>query len=119
MTRYRSYIVEDPMTDPFMRVVRLLVVDQDVALGRGAVLMPDGTWQAVESGTRVESGLLLPAESIEAIGEGIERWQGKANHAATESAVLREWLAVERGRVDRVLVDAGLAGRMVEARGAP
>ena len=90
------------MGDPLMRTVRLLLVDRS-DFGTSSVMMPDGTWRAVVEGERLEPGLLLPVESIEAIGEGIERWQGKANHAATESAVLREWLAVEQRRVDRAL----------------
>ena len=50
-----------------------------------------------------KSGILLPKAVIPALLEGIERWQGRTNHAATEAAVLREWLAVERARVDRAL----------------
>src|SRR3990167_3652998 len=50
-----------------------------------------------------KSGVLLPKAVIPALAEGIERWQGRTNHAATEVAILREWLAVERARVDRAL----------------
>ena len=67
-------------------------------------LCTDGTWKTAEDGTSIEgAGIPLPRAAVEAIRKAISEWQGKAADAATESAVLREWLAVERGRVDLVL----------------
>jgi hypothetical protein len=69
-----------------------------------AFLMPDGTWHTAGEGeTAGQHGLLLPTGSIEAIAEAIQEWQGHTSHADTEARVLREWLAVERARVDRSL----------------
>ena len=44
-----------------------------------------------------------PIPAIEAIAVAIQEWQGHTSHADTEARVLREWLAAERKRVDRVL----------------
>jgi hypothetical protein len=65
-------------------------------------LMPDGTWTSVEEGD-VVVGIELPRGAIEAIAEAIAEWQGHTSHADTEARVLREWLAVERDRVDAAL----------------
>jgi hypothetical protein len=48
-------------------------------------------------------GLLLPAEAVEAIARAVQEFQGHTSHADTEARVLREWLTVERARVDRAL----------------
>jgi len=103
--RYRAYIVEDPMMDPFLRAVRLMVVEDGVpGVTAGSVLTEDGTWRVPVEGTAMhDAGIILPREALPAIEDAVERWQGKANHGATEAAVLREWLAVERGRVDKAL----------------
>lgn len=67
-------------------------------------LSPDGTWHQAEEGAgAVDSGIVLPAEAIEAIAAAIELFQGHSSHADTEARVLREWLESERGRVDRIL----------------
>jgi hypothetical protein len=80
--------------------VRLAIRDEH----RHAFLMPDGTWQTFEEGVRVdEVGVVIPAEAVEALAVAIQEWQGHASHADTEARVLREWLAVERERVDRAL----------------
>jgi hypothetical protein len=82
--------------------VRLLVRDAD--RGRPSYLMEDGTWKEADEGTSpVGMGLILPAESVEAIARAVEEFQGHASHSDTEARVLREWLAVERGRVDLAL----------------
>jgi hypothetical protein len=87
--------------DSFARsVVRLAVLDAD----RNAYLMPDGSWQTVAEGELIQDmGVLLPAGSIEAIAVAIAEYQGHTSHADTEARVLREWLAVERARVDKAL----------------
>lgn len=79
-------------------VVTLLVRDQR------AYLMQDGSWQQVPEGKSIEgAGIELPRGSIEAIAIAIQEWQGHTSHADTEARVLREWLAVERARVERAL----------------
>lgn len=90
--------------DTFARnVVSLAVRDND----KQAFLMPDGTWFRPEEGVAVDRmGIELPAGAIEAIAIAVQEWQGHASHADTEARVLREWLAVERERVDRALVSA-------------
>jgi hypothetical protein len=79
-----------------------------VAVGRGygrvSFLNSDGTWTEHDEGTApADMGIELPAGAIEAIAAAIEEYQGHASHADTEARVLREWLVVERGRVDRTL----------------
>ena len=70
-----------------------------------AYLLPDGTWRETEDGTSLaEIGITLPADAIEAIARAIQDFQGHASHADTEARVLREWLTVERARVDAALV---------------
>jgi len=71
-----------------------------------AHLRRDGNWQRVEDGALLdqnEVGLILPAGSLTAITEAIDEFRGVASHGATEARVLREWLTVERERVDRTL----------------
>jgi hypothetical protein len=96
---YRAGIIE-PMADWGRNGVRLVVMSAD-----GAVLMGDGTWHVLAEGeaTGDDAGLPLPREAIDAILTAIEQWQGRANHGATEARVLREWLGVERARVDKTL----------------
>jgi len=74
---------------------------------RWAYLMPDGTWLSVEEGMSIaESGLLLPAGAVETIALAVQEFQGHTSHADTEARVLREWLAVEQRRVERMLEGA-------------
>lgn len=69
-----------------------------------AYLMADGTWVQVADGSTVENmGIVLPRGAIEAIATAIAEFQGHTSHADTEARVLREWLAIERDRVDAVL----------------
>ena len=82
--------------------VRLLL--RDPHGNRAAYLMPDGKWQEADEATSPEGmGLLLPAEAVEAIARAVQEFQGHTSHADTEARVLREWLTVERARVDRAL----------------
>ncbi len=100
MKGYKARVLDDPTF--FIRDrVRLAVVDVD----QGAYLMPDGTWTVVGEGAQPDGiGLGLPRAAIEAIELAIAEWQGHTSHTDTEIRVLREWLAVERGRVDGALV---------------
>lgn len=97
MNRWRAAIVREP--EMFAQdTVRLLVADPS-----GGVLTERGLWVRLPEGERApDMGLILPAEAIAVIGEAIHRFHGYTDRAA-EAAVLREWLAVERERVDRVL----------------
>lgn len=89
-------------------VVLLAVRDND----RQAYLMPDGNWSVLEEGVAVDVGITLPAGAIEAIAVAIAEYQGHTSHADTEARVLREWLAIERVRVDlmitRLQLDLGI-----------
>jgi hypothetical protein len=40
---------------------------------------------------------------MEAFVEAVDAYKGQPSHAKTEASVLREWLEVERARVDKVL----------------
>ena len=102
---YRALLFRDPDSfslGPLGDTVRLYVVRNSV--GRVEYLCEDGTWVSSVGGTRDEkAGIVLPAEAVEAIAKGIEQFQGHASHADTEARVLREWLAVEKARVDAAL----------------
>lgn len=101
MRGFDARVMEVP--DVFVRdIVTLAVRDND----QHAFLMPDGTWLRVDDGAASPErmGIELPASSIEAIAVAIQEWQGHTSHADTEARVLREWLAVERERVDRALL---------------
>lgn len=102
--KYRAYVHRDAMNDPLMMSARLIVI-QDRVGSPPAVLCEDNTWHELREGELppVAAGLAFPLEAIDAIGRGIEEYQGKTNHGATETKVLREWLAVEQRRVDEAL----------------
>jgi len=101
VSEYRAHVIDDARGWD-MNVVRLLLWRRR-GLDYEAV-MPDGTWQVVTEGSYIDGeGIVIPRDSIESIVQAIEEWQGHTSHAETEARVLREWLAVERARVDRVL----------------
>ena len=63
-------------------------------------------WRPIREGEVLQdgdAGFSFPAEALEAIEQAFERSKGAPSHARTEAAVLREWLAVERARVDEAL----------------
>lgn len=69
-------------------------------------LMRDGSWASIEPGMHVEPdsvGILIPRPAVEAVARALAEWQGHTSHADTEARVLREWLAVERARVDHLM----------------
>lgn len=86
----------------FMRRRARLLVGHTLSEGRFEYLLEDGTMLAIggEEAAPPNAGLLLPYPAIDAIYEAVEVWKGLQSHAATETKVLREWLEVERGRVD-------------------
>jgi hypothetical protein len=86
----------------FVRKHGRLFIAQRLAEGRVSYLLEDGTWEIVngEQAVPQTAGILIPYEGLDAVHEALERWKGTASHAATETKVLREWLEVERGRVD-------------------
>lgn len=89
--------------DPFSGTVQVVVHRRGPA-GSIEVLRGDGTVQIVpEGGAPDPNNIVLPSDAIEPIRVAIERWQGGAGNPVVEAKVLREWLAVERGRVDKVL----------------
>jgi hypothetical protein len=70
----------------------------------GEYLMRDGSWQVLPEGESSEDiGILIPAGAIEALAVAVAEYQGHTSHADTEARVLREWLAVERARVEKAL----------------
>lgn len=100
MRGFEARVVQGP--DLFARNrVTLLIRDGD----QRAFLMGDGTWVSVaeDVAAPADMGLILPAGSIEAIALAVAEYQGHTSHADTEARVLREWLAVERARVDGAL----------------
>jgi hypothetical protein len=100
---YRVFVQDTNYTDPLSQEVRIYVVRTH----DHAVLQHDG-WRIVPEGSPVaDPSLRLPSEAMEALVEALDRWRGQPSHAKTEAAVLREWLAAERDRVDHVLTVVG------------
>ena len=102
---YRATILDDArgFLDPLGHTVLLAVQRRNGS--RVEYLRSDGNWQSIADGTLRDDdyGLRIPAEAIEAIAVAIQEFQGHTSHADTEASVLREWLTVERARVDAVL----------------
>lgn len=105
---YRAHIGESA-EDWRLNTVRLLIVEEGPRGGRA--VNEDGQWVEVHEAELLPSnaGILLPKASIAAILEAFREWQGRPKvDSTTEAAVLREWLKVEKDRVDH-LVDSVLA----------
>lgn len=99
---WRAAIWQD-RADPFNGTVQVVVHRRGPA-GSAEVLRGDGSVQIVPEGAAPDgNNIVLPSDAIEPIRAAIERWQGSAGNPVVEAKVLREWLAVERGRVDRAL----------------
>jgi len=100
VNRIEAYIEDRYMA----RGVRLHLY-RPSAIGQVSILMRDGTW-AEHNEMHVlpeDAGVELPREAIAAIHEAIKRYGGTLTDEGTEVKVLREWLEVERGRVDRLI----------------
>lgn len=97
---YDARIVDDWPTDS----VRLLVI-QRRGDGRMDHLMPDGSWLTLENKLLPERppGIVLPAAAVEVIARAVASHLGDNLPTAAEVKVLREWLATELGRVERIL----------------
>lgn len=103
MANMRAHLFADHQ-DFARRTVRLILVRQR-GDGRDDVWMGGDEWRTIEEGTVTPEppGVLLPVDAVDALREAIDHYEGKAGHAATEARVLREWLDVERARVDKAL----------------
>lgn len=68
-------------------------------------LMPDGSWNLFDPAAVMEPtpGLPLPNAALPALASALTRHLGDTLPSAGEVRTLREWLAVEQGRVDRAL----------------
>lgn len=99
----KAYFYQDPLSDPLQQTIRLVLIED--RWGNKSYLGEDNLWHTIVEGAEypVKAGIVLPAGSVEAIAEAVDRHLGKAAHSNTEVRVLREWLAVEQGRVERVL----------------
>lgn len=106
MSQYRAYLAQDWENDPLARSARLYLVRVDYpGATTAAYITRAGNWVQAKEGERPteDIGLVLPVESIIPIHDAIESHLGLALHSATESKVLREWLEVEKHRVDLML----------------
>lgn len=97
---YRAYIENKYMS----RGVRVLLF-QDAGIGHVDCLMANGTWERVPEGAEPagEMGVTIPAAALPQIHDAIAAHLGNSVPTKAEVSVLREWLAVERGRVDKTL----------------
>ena len=105
--RYRALIYGPggDHLDPLSQVARLIVYEVRPFGSPVRYLNEKGEWvEVAEAAAKpADAGITLPPEAIEAIAVAIQKYQGHASHADTEAKVLREWLTVERARVDEVL----------------
>jgi hypothetical protein len=103
MGRYRVFIERDFKSFALAGLVRLHILNANDP-SHTVYLRRDGSWEeAVEGAMMDDSGLVLPAECVEPLAVAIQEFQGHTSHADTEAKVLREWLAVEQARVNKVL----------------
>lgn len=113
---YRVVVISPGMTtDPLSRDARIVLTK---SLQRVIyVLKRDGTWIESPEGVGLadDIGYVFPIDSIEAVGQAIDRYLGNALHAATETKVLRDWLAVEMKRTD-MLIDLAVSPRVIDMR---
>jgi len=73
----------------------------------------DDKWQFVVAGntiitvdegaTHPDASIKIPLAAVEKLAVAVQNFQGHTSHADTEARVLREWLTVERQRVDALL----------------
>ena len=69
------------------------------------VAMGDGTWHSVEEGSVMPegAGIEIPGDVFEAVFQAFLEYKGFKTHDPTEVKVLREWLELEKGRVDTLM----------------
>lgn len=102
---FRVRIIEPGYSsDPFAQTADIYVLRADVLGAKYSLLGPDGVFVThPEGASPAVPTLRLPTGAIEAMQEAFDRLRGAPSHARTETAVLREWLAAERARVDAAL----------------
>lgn len=71
--------------------------------GSGHYLMPDGNFKTVNEGEIADDGLVLPNSSARAILKAFQDYVGIVSPSSQENKVLREWLDLEKERVDKIL----------------
>jgi hypothetical protein len=79
----------------------------------------DGKWVVGQPDVAPEGeGLYIPEAALPAIFDAMSAYQGLATHQSTEAKILREWLEVEKGRVDRWLMSADYMASRAMDRGS-
>lgn len=88
---------------------RLVVMKRNYDSHSTDVLMSDGTWETVpememfpETPERTV-GLTFPADTINAFVDAVKEFKGDSLDTATEVKVLKEWLTIERTRVENLI----------------
>lgn len=68
-----------------------------------ALTVGEPTWTRINpvEAASDQAGIVLPRGCLAAVDKEIRRYAGDLRDSESEARVLREWLAVERGRVDR------------------
>lgn len=114
----RGWIAAISIDDVLRRQARLHLANER-SDGQVEFLMSDGTFETHPGEQLVEgSGLWLPSASLVAVYDALAEWRGLQTHQATEAKVLREWLGVERERVDALIhVVATRGGEVAGMRG--
>lgn len=90
--------------------VRLVVIQRHTNRSSD-FLMSDGTWENVPEMEIVPEtlertiGIIFPANTINAFVEAVKEFKGDQLEPTTEVKVLREWLTVEKDRVDSILLN--------------
>lgn len=91
--------------DDFARRTVHLQMVRDRPDGQVDVWLGGDEWLTLGAAVVVDgpSGARLPLEAVAALREALDRFEGKTTDSATEAAVLREVLTVERERVNNLL----------------
>ena len=69
------------------------------------LLLEDGTWATVPSGTVIpeNAGFVIPGQIFDDVFDAFLEYKGYKSHEPTEVKVLREWLNLEKARVDALV----------------
>lgn len=101
--KYAAFVYQSGFEDPLAQRARIGIKRQ-MFDGTQQYLTATLEWAPLVEGGGADGGFALEYRAIEAIGEAIALWKGTARpDGPTEASVLREWLEVERRRVDRTL----------------
>lgn len=108
MNEWKANVIQDPSL--FITGQVRVLVGRERQDGFEYLLPGGGSWiDSFENATPPDAptvGFVVPAGALNALTEALVKHQGDSLPSAGEVRVLREWLAVERARVDAAYLAA-------------